>query len=304
MAQHGQLSAEDAKIVRWAKDQHERRGGFIRIFPRAETWSTYGGLLELKTHTNELLAQRLFPETYRPGSAVVRSRHLEKPGEGERFERYERRLESLNKKRRKKKKLKSKKAKQKKTDIKTIDDEIEDEDDEPIKMREPIMNAVPAPPIQSVISVSNSGDTERKDVVPRDNIVKSEVYKSIRAARERKKNGEDQKYSPPSIQPPTKDAKLDISLVDESGDRDKKTEKKTGTDGTTATGRHVSNHQKVEDRGGPTLPSGGARGICRLPQPCPTALRQRVAGKNTDLSQSRFVDISLVWRIVFSRMHT
>ena len=230
MAQHGQLSAEDAKIVRWAKDQHERRGGFIRIFPRAETWSTYGGLLELKTHTNELLAQRLFPETYRPGSAVVRSRHLEKPGEGERFERYERRLESLNKKRRKKKKLKSKKAKQKKTDIKTIDDEIEDEDDEPIKMREPIMNAVPAPPIQSVISVSNSGDTERKDVVPRDNIVKSEVYKSIRAARERKKNGEDQKYSPPSIQPPTKDAKLDISLVDESGDRDKKTEKTEQTE--------------------------------------------------------------------------
>ena len=27
------------------KDQYDRRGGFIRIFPRAETWSAYGGLL-------------------------------------------------------------------------------------------------------------------------------------------------------------------------------------------------------------------------------------------------------------------
>ena len=47
------------------KDQHSRRGGFVRIFPRAETWSAYGGLLEYKTHTNELLASRLFPDTYR-----------------------------------------------------------------------------------------------------------------------------------------------------------------------------------------------------------------------------------------------
>ena len=87
----GPLSAEDQKMIRWAKEQNERRGGFVRIFPRKETWAAYGGLLELKTHTNELLAQRLFPETYRPGSAVVRSRHVTK-AEGERFNQYERRL--------------------------------------------------------------------------------------------------------------------------------------------------------------------------------------------------------------------
>ena len=71
------LSAEDVRLVKWVKDQHSRRGGFVRIFPRAETWSAYGGLLDYKTHTNELLAMRLFPETYRACTAVVRSKLTE-----------------------------------------------------------------------------------------------------------------------------------------------------------------------------------------------------------------------------------
>ena len=42
------LSADDARLIKWVKDQHSRRGGFVRIFPRAETWSVYGGLPELE----------------------------------------------------------------------------------------------------------------------------------------------------------------------------------------------------------------------------------------------------------------
>ena len=39
------LFCNSFKLIRWVKDQYDRRGGFIRIFPRAETWSAYGGLL-------------------------------------------------------------------------------------------------------------------------------------------------------------------------------------------------------------------------------------------------------------------
>jgi hypothetical protein len=49
------------------------------------------------------LAQRLFPETYRPGSAVIRQKTFVKV-EGDRFNQYEARLEPLDKKKRKKKK--------------------------------------------------------------------------------------------------------------------------------------------------------------------------------------------------------
>lgn len=30
------------KVLRRMKEEHERRGGFIRIFPTAETWELYG----------------------------------------------------------------------------------------------------------------------------------------------------------------------------------------------------------------------------------------------------------------------
>ena len=43
------------KLIRWVKDQYDRRGGFIRIFPRAETWSAYGGLLGENVFQIELL---------------------------------------------------------------------------------------------------------------------------------------------------------------------------------------------------------------------------------------------------------
>uniref|UniRef100_A0A4W6EY99 Tubulin--tyrosine ligase-like protein 5 n=1 Tax=Lates calcarifer TaxID=8187 RepID=A0A4W6EY99_LATCA len=48
------------KVLRRIKEEYERRGGFIRIFPTAETWELYGGYLESKTSMNYMLANRLF----------------------------------------------------------------------------------------------------------------------------------------------------------------------------------------------------------------------------------------------------
>ncbi|KAM8915701.1 tubulin polyglutamylase TTLL5 isoform 2-T2 [Spinachia spinachia] len=54
------LTAEEIKVLRRIKEEDERRGGFVRIFPTAETWERYGGYLESKTSMNYMLANRLF----------------------------------------------------------------------------------------------------------------------------------------------------------------------------------------------------------------------------------------------------
>ncbi|XP_054469512.1 tubulin polyglutamylase TTLL5 isoform X2 [Anoplopoma fimbria] len=54
------MTAEEIKVLRRIKEEHERRGGFVRIFPTAETWELYGGYLESKTSMNYMLAIRLF----------------------------------------------------------------------------------------------------------------------------------------------------------------------------------------------------------------------------------------------------
>ncbi|XP_029350377.1 tubulin polyglutamylase TTLL5 isoform X3 [Echeneis naucrates] len=54
------LTAEEIKVLRRIKEEYERRGGFIRIFPTTETWELYGGYLESKTSMNYMLANRLF----------------------------------------------------------------------------------------------------------------------------------------------------------------------------------------------------------------------------------------------------
>lgn len=56
------LSMEEIKVLRRVKDEYERRGGFIRIFPTPITWDIYGSYLEHKTTMNYMLATRLFNE--------------------------------------------------------------------------------------------------------------------------------------------------------------------------------------------------------------------------------------------------
>uniref|UniRef100_A0A8C2U9F8 Tubulin--tyrosine ligase-like protein 5 n=1 Tax=Coturnix japonica TaxID=93934 RepID=A0A8C2U9F8_COTJA len=57
------LSMEEIKVLRRVKDEDERRGGFIRIFPTPLTWDLYGSFLEYKTSMNYMLATRLFQDS-------------------------------------------------------------------------------------------------------------------------------------------------------------------------------------------------------------------------------------------------
>ncbi|XP_065608058.1 tubulin polyglutamylase TTLL5 [Cyrtonyx montezumae] len=56
------LSMEEVKVLRRVRDENERRGGFIRIFPTPLTWDLYGSFLEYKTSMNYMLATRLFQD--------------------------------------------------------------------------------------------------------------------------------------------------------------------------------------------------------------------------------------------------
>ncbi|XP_053330304.1 tubulin polyglutamylase TTLL5 [Spea bombifrons] len=56
------LSVEEAKILRRVQEEADRRGGFVRIFPRKDTWLLYGSFLEYKTSLNFMLASQLFSE--------------------------------------------------------------------------------------------------------------------------------------------------------------------------------------------------------------------------------------------------
>ncbi|NXC40015.1 TTLL5 polyglutamylase, partial [Penelope pileata] len=56
------LSMEEVKVLRRVREENERRGGFIRIFPTPLTWDLYGSFLEYKTSMNYMLATRLFQD--------------------------------------------------------------------------------------------------------------------------------------------------------------------------------------------------------------------------------------------------
>ncbi|NWH62515.1 TTLL5 polyglutamylase, partial [Geococcyx californianus] len=56
------LSREQVKVLRRVREENERRGGFIRIFPTPFTWDLYGSFLEHKTSMNYMLATHLFQD--------------------------------------------------------------------------------------------------------------------------------------------------------------------------------------------------------------------------------------------------
>ncbi|KFP79196.1 Tubulin polyglutamylase TTLL5, partial [Acanthisitta chloris] len=56
------LSMEEIRVLRRVREENERRGGFIRIFPTPLTWDLYGSFLEHKTSMNYMLATRLFQD--------------------------------------------------------------------------------------------------------------------------------------------------------------------------------------------------------------------------------------------------
>ncbi|XP_063255097.1 tubulin polyglutamylase TTLL5 isoform X4 [Prinia subflava] len=56
------LTMEEIKVLRRVREENERRGGFVRIFPTPLTWDLYGSFLEHKTTMNLMLASRLFKD--------------------------------------------------------------------------------------------------------------------------------------------------------------------------------------------------------------------------------------------------
>ncbi|NWH80204.1 TTLL5 polyglutamylase, partial [Piaya cayana] len=56
------LSMEQIKVLRRVREEDERRGGFVRIFPTPLTWDHYGSFLEHKTSMNYMLATHLFQD--------------------------------------------------------------------------------------------------------------------------------------------------------------------------------------------------------------------------------------------------
>ncbi|XP_070272362.1 tubulin polyglutamylase TTLL5 isoform X5 [Myotis yumanensis] len=68
------LSMEEIRVLRRVKEENDRRGGFIRIFPTSETWEIYGSFLEHKTSMNYMLATRLFPDRGNPRRSLLTGR--------------------------------------------------------------------------------------------------------------------------------------------------------------------------------------------------------------------------------------
>ncbi|XP_049535638.1 tubulin polyglutamylase TTLL5 [Anopheles darlingi] len=98
------LTAEELKIVRFARSQYERRGGFVRIFPTSDSMTRYGSLLDPITgiptsaitssssgtylmiiphNYNQMLHAQLFPAGSETENRIVH-----------RIQKYERALES------------------------------------------------------------------------------------------------------------------------------------------------------------------------------------------------------------------
>nr|XP_040055081.1 tubulin polyglutamylase TTLL5 isoform X1 [Gasterosteus aculeatus aculeatus] len=90
------LTAEEIKVLRRIKEEDERRGGFVRIFPTAETWERYGGYLESKTSMNYMLANRLFHGRNVSGNMQLRAEAVH----GCHDVQYERKLLSLDSRKR------------------------------------------------------------------------------------------------------------------------------------------------------------------------------------------------------------
>ncbi|KAH9496123.1 Tubulin polyglutamylase ttll5 [Bulinus truncatus] len=65
------LSSDEIKIVRRVKEEEERKGGWIRIFPTADSWETYGSFLQFPTTHNLMLHQRLYGERLGTSSRML-----------------------------------------------------------------------------------------------------------------------------------------------------------------------------------------------------------------------------------------
>ena len=96
------LSTEESKILKTVKEQYVRKGSFLRIFPRPDSWEKYGRFLQHRTTYNNLLARRLFRTSNAPqgvdsksNNVPIVSRFARHKAMSERLIQYERKLSTM-----------------------------------------------------------------------------------------------------------------------------------------------------------------------------------------------------------------
>ena len=73
------LSQELSKMIKNAKEENARRGGYVRIFPTCDTWALYGSILEFSSPNNQILHEHLFPEVMKKNGTTRLRRFSIKP---------------------------------------------------------------------------------------------------------------------------------------------------------------------------------------------------------------------------------
>lgn len=63
-------------MVRNAREENTRRGGWVRIFPTPDTWQNYGGILEYSSQNNLILHEHLYPNATRDGLTKIGEGHV------------------------------------------------------------------------------------------------------------------------------------------------------------------------------------------------------------------------------------
>ena len=73
------LSQELSKMIKNAREENTRRGGYVRIFPTNDTWNLYGSILEFSSPNNQILHEHLFPEIVKKNGSTRLRRLSVKP---------------------------------------------------------------------------------------------------------------------------------------------------------------------------------------------------------------------------------
>ena len=60
------------RMVRNAREENARRGGYVRIFPTAETWQNYGSILEFSSQNNLILHEHLYPNAVKKAQRLTK----------------------------------------------------------------------------------------------------------------------------------------------------------------------------------------------------------------------------------------
>ncbi|XP_052220456.1 tubulin polyglutamylase TTLL5-like isoform X3 [Dreissena polymorpha] len=68
------LNSEEIRILRRIKEEDSRKGGWVRIFPTADSWDLYSSFLQFTTTHNVTLHQKLYPDRHKSSSTAVVAR--------------------------------------------------------------------------------------------------------------------------------------------------------------------------------------------------------------------------------------